>query len=104
MFDLEDEKGSIRCVIWPDVLVRCAGYVRPEARLLVSGWIDRRGDVDAANLIITDLVPLEEVDSRAFEGLTRASERGNIRRQSWSKRPSWSAPLPVPIGSRSWWS
>jgi DNA polymerase-3 subunit alpha len=31
--------------------------------------VDRRGDIEAANVIVSDLIPLEEVKARAFEGL-----------------------------------
>jgi len=68
-FDLEDQHGSIRCVVWPDVLVNCGLFLRADAKVLVSGLVDRRGDIEAANVIVSDLIPLEEVKARAFEGL-----------------------------------
>lgn len=66
-FDLEDRAGSIRCIVWPDALVQIGVDIRPEAKLLVFGTIDRRGDVEMAHLIVADVVPLEEVRARAFE-------------------------------------
>ena len=67
-FDLEDTAGSIRCIIWPEDFAKYESLVQPEAVLMVRGAIDRRGG-DEANLIVNELVPLNELDSRYTTGL-----------------------------------
>jgi DNA polymerase-3 subunit alpha len=67
-FDLEDREGSIRCILWPEDFVKLGDLVQPEAVLLVRGTIDRRGG-DEANLIVNDLVPLDQLESRYTTGL-----------------------------------
>lgn len=69
VFELEDRVGALRCIVWPDTLVQISSDLNAEAKLLVLGTIDRRGDVEAAHLIVADVVPLEEIPARAFEGL-----------------------------------
>ncbi|TVS18709.1 MAG: DNA polymerase III subunit alpha [Planctomycetaceae bacterium] len=67
-FDLEDKDGAIRCIIWPDEFTTLGDLVQPDAVLAVRGTIDRRGG-DEANLIVNELIPLDQMDSRYTTGL-----------------------------------
>src|SRR6056297_1464539 len=68
-FDLEDMQGSIRCIVWPRGFAECGERVQPDAVVLAKGKIDRRGGGDEANLIIDDLIPLDDLDSRYTHGI-----------------------------------
>jgi DNA polymerase-3 subunit alpha len=68
-FDLEDKRGIMRCILWPE---KCAEYghlVQADGILVVRGEIDRRGGGDEANLIVTELIPLDELESRYTSGI-----------------------------------
>jgi DNA polymerase-3 subunit alpha len=67
-FDLEDVDGTIRCILWPDGFETMGHLVESEAIIVARGAIDRRGG-DEANLIINELIPLDELDSRYTNGL-----------------------------------
>jgi len=68
-FDLEDIQGSIRCIIWPSTFAKCGERVQPDAVVLAKGKIDRRGGGDEANLIVDELTPLDEIDTRYTYGM-----------------------------------
>ena len=68
-FDLEDMQGSIRCIVWPKGFVDCGDRVQPDAVVLAKGKIDRRGGGDEANLIIDELIPLSDLDTRYTHGM-----------------------------------
>jgi DNA polymerase-3 subunit alpha len=63
-FDLEDMAGAIRCILWPDEFAKSGELVRADAIVVVRGSIDRRGGGDEANLIVNELIPLDQLDSR----------------------------------------
>ena len=67
-FDLEDVDGVIRCIMWPDGYATAGHLVAADAILVVRGVLDRRGG-DEANLIVNELIPLDELDSRYTSGL-----------------------------------
>jgi len=68
-FDLEDKEGAIRCILWPDDYAASGQLIKPDAILLARGAVDRRGGGDEANLIVNELIPLEELESRYTTGL-----------------------------------
>jgi len=68
-FDLEDMAGSIRCILWPSDFATSGELVQPDAILVVRGAIDRRGGGDEANLIVNELIPLDQLDSRYTSGI-----------------------------------
>jgi len=68
-FDLEDLAGAMRCILWPNDFSSCGELVQPDAILVVRGVIDRRGGGDEANLIVNELIPLDQLDSRYTSGL-----------------------------------
>jgi DNA polymerase-3 subunit alpha len=63
-FDLEDMAGAIRCILWPTEFATAGELVQADAILAVCGRIDRRGGGDEANLIVDELIPLDQLDSR----------------------------------------
>lgn len=68
-FDLEDMQGSVRCIVWPKSFVDCGEKVVADAVVLAKGKIDRRGGGDEANLIVDELIPLDDLDSRYTHGM-----------------------------------
>ncbi|MDX1944799.1 MAG: DNA polymerase III subunit alpha [Pirellulaceae bacterium] len=68
MFDLEDVDGTIRCILWPDGFAEMGHLVTPDNILIVRGVIDRRGG-EEANLVINELIPLDQPDSRYTTGI-----------------------------------
>jgi len=64
MFDLEDMKGTMRCILWPEAFVQHGELVKPDTVLAVLGSIDKRPGSEEANLIVNELVPLEDLPSR----------------------------------------
>jgi DNA polymerase-3 subunit alpha len=68
-FDLEDMAGTIRCILWPEPYTQYGEMVKPEAILVARGSIDRRGGGDEANLIVSELIPLDQLDARYTRGV-----------------------------------
>ena len=67
-FDLEDMHGAVRCIAWPEEFLKFGELVKPDAIVLVRGSVDRRGG-DEANLIVNELIPLDQLDSRYTSGV-----------------------------------
>ncbi|MEP5991277.1 DNA polymerase III subunit alpha, partial [Rhodopirellula bahusiensis] len=68
-FDLEDMAGSVRCICWPKGFAVCGERIQPDAVVLAKAKVDRRGGGDEINLIIDELTPLDELDSRYTHGI-----------------------------------
>ena len=68
-FDLEDMQGAIRCIVWPKGFVDVGDRIQPDAVVLARGKVDRRGGGDEANLIIDELTPLDDLDTRYTHGM-----------------------------------
>ncbi len=68
-FDLEDMEGSIRCILWPDDYEVFGELVKPDAILVAHGSLDRRGGGDEVNLIVSELIPLEDLETRYTTGV-----------------------------------
>jgi len=68
-FDLEDMAGSIRCILWPSDFETYGEFVQADAILVARGVIDRRGGGDEANLIVNELIPLQDLESRYTSGV-----------------------------------
>jgi DNA polymerase III subunit alpha len=67
-FDLEDMHGTIRCILWPEEFLKFGDLVKADAILLVRGAVDRRGG-DEANLVVNELIPIEQLDTRYTSGV-----------------------------------
>ena len=59
----------MRCIVWPKSFVDCGEKVVADAVVLAKGKIDRRGGGDEANLIVDELIPLDDLDSRYTHGM-----------------------------------
>ncbi len=68
-FDLEDMNGAIRCILWPKGFADWGDRVIPDAVVLARGKVDRRGGGDEANLIIDELIPFSDLESRYTHGM-----------------------------------
>ncbi|TWT98968.1 DNA polymerase III subunit alpha [Neorhodopirellula pilleata] len=68
-FDLEDMQGNVRCICWPKQFAVCGERIQPDAVVLAKCKVDRRGGGDEVNLIVDDLTPLDELDSRYTHGM-----------------------------------
>jgi DNA polymerase-3 subunit alpha len=68
-FDLEDMAGSVRCICWPKGFAVCGERIQPDAVVLAKAKVDRRGGGDEINLIIDELTPIDELDSRYTHGI-----------------------------------
>ena len=69
MFDLEDMEGIVRCIIWPEQFVQFESLVQADAVLMVRGAVDRRPGSEESNLIVNELVPLDQLESRYTKGV-----------------------------------
>jgi DNA polymerase-3 subunit alpha len=63
-FDLEDTAGTIRCILWPDQLVHYSHLVEPDKIVVARGTVDKRPGSDEANLIVSELISLGDLDAR----------------------------------------
>ncbi|MCC9656407.1 DNA polymerase III subunit alpha [Rhodopirellula halodulae] len=68
-FDLEDMAGNVRCICWPKGFAVCGERIQPDAVVLAKAKVDRRGGGDEINLIIDELTPIDELDSRYTHGI-----------------------------------
>ncbi len=69
MFDLEDTEGMMRCIIWPEQFAAFGELVEADAILVVRGNVDKRPGSDEANLIVNELIPLDQLENRYFQGV-----------------------------------
>ncbi len=68
-FDLEDVDGSVRCILWPDGYATSGHLVVADAVVLLRAVVDRRGGGDEVNLIVNEVIPIGEADTRFTSGL-----------------------------------
>jgi DNA polymerase-3 subunit alpha len=68
-FDLEDMAGTVRSIMWPDEYVHYGPMVQPDAILVLRGTIDRRGGGDEVNVVVSELIGLDQLDSRYTRGV-----------------------------------
>jgi DNA polymerase-3 subunit alpha len=69
MFDLEDMDGIMRCILWPEETVQYGELIQPDAILAAVGTVDKRGGGDEANLIVSELIPLDQLEARYTRGV-----------------------------------
>jgi DNA polymerase-3 subunit alpha len=69
MFDLEDTSGIMRCILWPEPFVQYGEQVEADAIRVVRGSIDKRPGSEEANLIVSELLALEDLDARCTRGI-----------------------------------
>jgi len=73
-FDLENQQGVVRCILWPEDFARHGDRVTPEAICFVKGKVDRRGR--EPNVIATQLLTLDEANKEFTTQLAIKFQRG----------------------------
>lgn len=68
-FDLEDMEGAVRCILWPDDFVTYGDFVQADAVVVARAKVDRRGGGDEVNLVVNELIPLEQLDTKYTQGV-----------------------------------
>ena len=69
MFDLEDTEDMIRCICWPEQFVAYEEFIKPDAIVVIRGVVDKRPGSDEANLIVNEIIPLADLESRYTRGV-----------------------------------
>jgi DNA polymerase-3 subunit alpha len=69
MWDLEDLDGIVRCILWPEQFAEFGHLVKADAILALRATLDRRPGGDEVNLIVQELIPLEELQTRFTSGV-----------------------------------
>lgn len=76
---LEDQKGSVEVMVFPDVYAKCSAFLKGEEPLLVTGTVDKGEEsCKVKALEITDLGSLKETHSRRVNFTLKAPE---VRRE-----------------------
>ena len=70
MWDLEDLDGITRCILWPEQFAQFGHLVEADAIVGVRAAIDRRPGAEEINLIVNELFPIAELESRFTSGVT----------------------------------
>ncbi|MBL8850236.1 MAG: DNA polymerase III subunit alpha, partial [Planctomycetaceae bacterium] len=73
-FDLADQQGVVRCIMWPDDFAREGELVSPEAIVLVKGRTDARGR--EPNIIVNKLYTLETAEKEFTRQIMVKLRRG----------------------------
>ena len=77
-FDLEDTAGTVRCIIWPEQLVNYDHLVERDKIVVARGTVDKRPGSDEANLIVSELIALGDLDARYTRAVAiHVSEEGH---------------------------
>jgi DNA polymerase-3 subunit alpha len=69
MFDLEDMNGAMRCILWPEEFAVHGHLAEADAILVIRGTVDRRPGSEEANIVVNELIPLDELQSRFTKGM-----------------------------------
>jgi DNA polymerase III subunit alpha len=69
-FDLEDVDGVVRCIMWPNEYASSAAAITGEAVVAARAIVDRRGGGDEINLIVKEIVPVAQLESRCARRVT----------------------------------
>ena len=77
-------QGAIRCIVWPKGFVDVGDRIQPDAVVLARGKVDRRGG-DEANLIIDELTPLDDLDTRYTHGMRLRLNENDHDRETISR-------------------
>ncbi|TWT36871.1 DNA polymerase III subunit alpha [Posidoniimonas corsicana] len=70
MWDLEDLDGIVRCIMWPEQFAQFGDQVVGDAIVGIRAVVDRRPGAEEVNLIINELMPVEELETRFTSGVT----------------------------------
>ena len=70
MWDLEDLDGITRCILWPEQFAQFGHLVEGDAIVGLRAAIDRRPGAEEINLIVNEVMPIAELESRFTSGVT----------------------------------
>ncbi|TWT65941.1 DNA polymerase III subunit alpha [Posidoniimonas polymericola] len=70
MWDLEDLDGIVRCIMWPEQFAQFGDQVVGDAIVGIRAVVDRRPGAEEVNLIINELMPVAELETRFTSGVT----------------------------------
>jgi DNA polymerase-3 subunit alpha len=74
IFYLEDQAGSVKCVLWPEPFRRHAALVRDEAILVAGGRLEV-SDESAVSVVIDNITELDEaIQQKASELIIRVTQ------------------------------
>jgi DNA polymerase-3 subunit alpha len=66
---LEDLSGIVRCILWPEQFAQFGELVEADAILGVRGTVDRRPGAEEVNLIVTELLPIDQLSAQQTSGV-----------------------------------
>jgi DNA polymerase III subunit alpha len=69
MFDLEDTDGIMRCICWPEQFAQYGELIQPDVICVLKGAIDKRAGSEEANLIVNEVIPIADLESRYTRGI-----------------------------------
>ena len=64
MFDLEDTEGIMRSICWPEQFAQFGDLIQPDVICVLSGAIDKRPGSEEANMIVDEVIPIDQLESR----------------------------------------
>ncbi len=73
-FDLEDQQGIVRCILWPDDFARDGDKIEPDTLVIIEGRVDRRGR--EPNLICNRVHLLDEAERKFTRQVAVKFRRG----------------------------
>jgi DNA polymerase-3 subunit alpha len=74
IFDFEDDRGSVRCIIWPEQFAKYAELVKTEQIGFVQGKVEVRGS--EPNLIVDRILTIDEAEQEFTQHLAIQFRRG----------------------------
>ncbi|MEN1681174.1 MAG: DNA polymerase III subunit alpha, partial [Planctomycetota bacterium] len=72
MWDLEDLDGITRCILWPDSFAEHGHLVEADAIVGLRAAVDKRPGAEEVNLIVNEIFPIAEMETRFTAGVTLA--------------------------------
>lgn len=73
-FDLEDEEGVVRCIMWPDEFARIGHKVVADTLCFIKGKVEKRGR--EPNVTINQLYTVEEAEAEFTRQVAVRLQRG----------------------------
>ncbi|MEM6798847.1 MAG: DNA polymerase III subunit alpha, partial [Planctomycetota bacterium] len=70
MWDLEDLDGVTRCILWPEQFAQFGHLVEGDAIVGLRAAIDRRPGAEEVNLIVNEVFPIADMQTRFTAGVT----------------------------------
>jgi len=81
VFKLLDLKGSVECVLWPEVYERYRTLVESEGVLVLRGTVSRRRGTAVQ---VDEVVPLQEAQQRLVQAVVITVPCAEVTREGWA--------------------